>query len=310
MSNKVAIDIGYGFTKVKVAENEFKFPTAVSISKTQMVENTNALLFEGKKYLVGEDGLRDAITTRDYSFIYKYAPLLIYAALVQAGVDLKSDLNISTGLSLYDLEKAPEFDFKFLNRKEEFHHRVNSFVINDTQYNYDIKLFAQGQGIWHNYCLKNGFLDKGYEVVVDIGYRTNDILIFKDGVPEKSDSNADDKGVNVIVSELRRNLNKKYDITLTEQEVAIILKEKEIEIYGAKKDLSVILTDIVDGYIESLMSSLKSDYGTLLKAAKRVIISGGGAYILKEYVDAFPQNVVFDADEEFEYENVRGYYNG
>ncbi len=39
------------------------------------------------------------------------------------------------------------------------------------------------------------------------------------------------------------------------------------------------------------------------------IISGGGAYILKEYKEHFPKNVVFGEDE-VEYSNVRGYYNG
>ena len=307
---KIAIDIGYGHTKVKCANKEFKFPTAVSLVKTQMVSNQNEFyLFEGKKYLVGEDALRNAVITRDYSFIYKYAPIIILEALNRCEISPKDDIQIMTGLSLYDLEKTPEFEpDKFTTRRDEFKSRISSFVVNDEKYEFNIKLYAQGQGSWNYFCKNNGYLDSGYEVLIDIGYRTNDIIIFKDGKPEKSESNADDKGINVINVELKQVLNKKYDITLTEQEVNEILKTKKISIYGAEKDLSNIIEEIVDGYIEVLIGSLKAEYGSILKSSKRVIISGGGAYILHEYKDQFPKNVVFEK-KDFEYSNVRGYYN-
>jgi hypothetical protein len=117
---KVAIDIGYGHTKVKTEDKELKFPTAVKTLKTQMIENNDYYLFEGKKYSVGEDALRGAISTRDYSFIYRYAPIIIHHALELLGVDPKEKIQISTGLSLYDMEKAAEFDSASANRKEEF----------------------------------------------------------------------------------------------------------------------------------------------------------------------------------------------
>lgn len=119
---------------------------------------------------------------------------------------------------------------------------------------------------------------------------------------------ADDKGVNVIVSELKTVINKKYDIDLTEQEVNEILKTKSISIYGVEKDLTQAISEIVENYIDEIFSKLKSNFGNILKSAKRVIFSGGGAYILKNNMDEFPANVFFD-DGNFEFGNVRGYYN-
>ena len=153
-------------------------------------------------------------------------------------------------------------------------------------------------------------IEKGIEVVLDIGYRTNDIIIFKDGSPSKSESNADDKGVNIVINELKTYLNREFDITFTEQEVMDIFYKKEILIYGKPKDLSFKIDEMVENYFEIIYSSLRSDYGKILKSAVRVIISGGGAYILENFKHKLPGNVVFDTNRNFEFANVRGYYFG
>jgi plasmid segregation protein ParM len=308
---EISIDIGYGFTKVKTAEKEFKFPTAVEIAKTQMVE-TPTLSFEGKKFYVGEDATRNPLLTRDYEFLYKYSPVLVVEALRLAGIKETKDsekITIKTGLSLYDLEKAAVFDTQSANRREEFHKRLSTFYVNDKAYAFNVKLFAQGQGVWQDYCEENGVVEKGYDVVVDIGYRTNDIIVFKDGKASRAESSADDKGVNQITTELQTILNKRYDVNFSEIEIADILKNKTITISGVEKDLANLVSEVVEGYIESFFNLLKAKYGNILKIAKRVIISGGGAYIIHEYSQILPKNVVFSS-EPFEFANVRGYYNG
>lgn len=307
--SKIAIDIGYGFTKVSIKDKLFKFPTAIALAKTQMVSIDEVYHFEGKKYLVGEDALRNALITRDYEFIYKYAPLIIAHAIKLAGLSLEDGkLEICTGLSLYDLEKPALFDEKCTNRKEEFKKRIANFTIGDVQYKNKVLLFAQGQGVWVDYCRTHGVIEQGYDVVIDIGYRTNDVVIFKDGEPSKANSSADDKGVNEITTELQTILNKRFDILFTEQEINTILKDKIISIAGVEKDLTEVINEVVDGFNESFFNSLKAKYGNILKIAKRVIISGGGAYILYDYRDSFPKNVVF-SDTPMEFSNVRGYSN-
>jgi plasmid segregation protein ParM len=305
---ELAIDIGYGHTKVKTKEKEFKFPTAIELVKTQWIETDN-YTFEGKKFNVGEDATRNALPTRDYEFLYKYSPLLIVESLKKANIVYEDNMILKTGLSLYDISKSPIFNKDCKNRGEEFVKRISKFYINDKEYSFNIKLFAQGQGIWQDYCIENGIIDDGYDVVVDIGYRTNDIIVFKDGKTDKAVSSADNKGINQITIELQTFLNKSYDINFTEQEVGKILENKYIDISGARKDLTIVINDIVSAYIETLFDSLKANYGEILKIAKRVIISGGGAYIIKEYTDTLPANIVFSKNP-MEYSNARGYFNG
>jgi len=305
---QLAIDIGYGHTKVKTQTKEFKFPTAIELAKTQMVQ-TDTYLFDGKKVYVGEDATRNALLTRDYEFLYKYAPLLIIEALKIAQIDYKDNMTIKTGLSLYDLEKSAIFDEEAVNRKDEFSKRISKFYVNNQEYRFNIKLFAQGQGVWQDYCLEHKIIEDGYDVVVDIGYRTNDIIVFKDGKTSKASSSADDKGINQITTELQTLINKRFDVTLSEQEVATILKNRFIIISGVKKDLSNLIFQAVESYIETFFNLLKAKHGNILKIAQRVIISGGGAYIIKEYAQTLPANVVFSTIP-YEYANVRGYYNG
>lgn len=135
-------------------------------------------------------------------------------------------------------------------------------------------------------------------------------LHFKDGSPSKSESNADDKGVNVVINELKTYLNREYDITFSEQEVVEILNKKELLIYGKPKDLTFKIDEIIDSYFDVIYSSLKSDYGKILKSSVRVVFSGGGAYLLENFKHRLPENVVFDVNRDFEFANVRGYYNG
>lgn len=308
---KIGIDVGYGHTKFMDENAMLKIPSAVSIVRTKLIDSIESINFEGKEYHVGEDALSDAIKTRDYSFIYTYAPLIIYNVFKELNIlDKLNEYEIHTGLSLYDIEKAPEFKKEFKNRREEFINRISKFVINDVVYTPKIKLFAQGQGVWHDYCSTYGYIEKGTEVVFDIGYRTNDIIIFKDGSPSKSESNADDKGVNIVINELKTYLNREFDITFSEQEVMDIFHKKEILIYGKPKDLSFKIDEIIDSYFDIVYSSLKSDYGKILKSSVRVIFSGGGAYLLENFKHKLPGNVVFDTNSGFEFANVRGYYNG
>jgi len=308
---KIAIDIGYGFTKVKTKDKEFKFASAVKTIPKYELDNydkKDILSFNGKSYIVGDKVVRSATPSTDYSFIYEYAPILLVKALQIAGIK-DTKFNLNTGLSLYDIDKQPEYDLSCKSRREEFIKRMSKFVVNDTEYTPNVSLFAQGQGAWYDYSLKNGFIKDGIDAVVDIGFRTNDVVIFEDGIPNKSASGADDNGVNVLTNILARYINKKYDIPVTHQECIKILDTKKITIYGKEKDLTPLINESLVEYIQELFHSLKANFGAWFVKAKRVIMVGGGAYLLVDYKNNFPPNVVFPK-KDFEFLNVRGYYEG
>ncbi len=60
---EIAIDIGYGHTKIKTKDSELKFPTAIELVKTQWIE-TDCYSFEGKKFNVGNDSTRKCTSNK------------------------------------------------------------------------------------------------------------------------------------------------------------------------------------------------------------------------------------------------------
>ena len=124
---KIAIDIGYGHTKVKTDILECKFPTAIEIVKTQWIETEN-YSFEGKKFYVGDDATRNALPTRDYEFLYKYSPLLIIEALKKPKLILMKKLLLKLDLAYMIFQKVlyltKDFPIELKNLQIEFQNSI------------------------------------------------------------------------------------------------------------------------------------------------------------------------------------------
>jgi len=78
-------------------------------------------------------------------------------------------------------------------------------------------------------------------------------------------------------------------------------------IIRSKKDLSGIIEDIVSEYVEWLLQEVQGRWDGFLKRADRLIIAGGGAYYVKEFLPERYRGFVF-IPESPEYSNARGFY--
>ena len=97
----LACDIGFGSTKIRSDDLLFKFPSAIAFKKNSQAEISvdDVFHYEGQNYLVGDLAVRDALTTKDYSFLEKYAPLLLYKSICDAKLDPKSEIHLATAYS-------------------------------------------------------------------------------------------------------------------------------------------------------------------------------------------------------------------
>ena len=300
MTINVALDIGYGDVKCKIGDQVFKFDSAICYAKNSYtnVGNQDIYEFEGKKYLVGNDALSEAFSTRDYLFIEKYAPLFIFKALKMAGVDLNSRIHLITGLSLVDWN----------TKKEQFADRIKSFYINDITVKLNITLVPQGQGIFTYYADKNPESMTQKIIIDDIGYNTHDRLVFDSGVPNSLESYATSTGANKIVTEIQTLLSSQYNLDFPEQEVKQYILKKFVTIGGQKRDISQLINEEVEKYFEFYMNEARGKKKSLMARADAIIIAGGAAYYLDNDALSFPENVKFMSGEKHEYLNVYGYW--
>ena len=75
---KIAIDFGFGKTKVRTAEGCFSFHSAVAYTGIYQAEidAVDQHNYEGVTYQVGDSAVNNALTTRDYTWLEKFSPLL------------------------------------------------------------------------------------------------------------------------------------------------------------------------------------------------------------------------------------------
>ncbi len=292
----LATDIGFGSVKSHSSNSIFKFPSAVSMLKSSIIDNTaEKYNFRGIDYLVGEEALRDAYETRDYLFLEKFAPLLLFKAIEEAELDPSSPLKIATGLSLLNWDK-----------KEQFAEVLKDYTINNTRVSkLDLLLLPQGKGIYLD-CLKSNVeIQDELVMVIDIGYNTLDIIPFEKGRPLASEAWASTFGVNIMVSELQKYIVKEYGLSLSEAKVNEAYQNRHVKFAGEKRDLSIIIDEEKKKYTDQVMHKVRMKNSDLFNSADTIIIAGGGAYAFEDY--SFDRKTLFPKNN-YEFSNVRGYF--
>ena len=302
---QIALDIGYGDVKVSTGKTCFKFTNGISFAGNTTVDYAqNALeiyTFNDIEYLVGEQALlNNPFITRDYSYLYEYAPLLVYKALKLAKIKPSSNIEIVTGLSLKDWHKA-----------EEFGERLSNIYVNKEHYNIapeNIKIVPQGKGIYIDHkSEKNNCITEDFFAIVDIGYNTFDFLMFLNGKPIPNKNYANTLGVNQLVIEIQKYLNKNFNANFSEQETKEILLKKAVRIGAKNHDLSAVIDKEILKYSKLLQNEIVAKNGDLINKVYNVIISGGGAYLLEQInAKLFDHQIYSKAP--YEFSNVRGYF--
>ncbi len=297
---KIAIDIGYGDTKVCVENkdgslNVFKFPSAVArVKEAQLNFGDDSMpdsyLFNGKRYFVGERARNYAISTRSYGFLSYYGPLIAYHAIIKARLDIKKPILIATGLSIMNWHEADDFLATMCN-----------FSVDNVSLEPFVDLWAQGQGVLNDF---EGDKD-GMVCVVDIGYNTFDFLVFEDGTPRKDLSYADPIGANKIITVFQAIVKRELNAPISELEAKDIFVRGNVMNFGNKVDFSDKIIELKEDYNAFIIGELRTKSLEVLRKAKAVIFSGGGAYFLKGA--DLPDNVKF-SETPYEFGNVRGYF--
>lgn len=295
---KIACDIGYGYTKFKTNGCVASFPSAIAYARKSQagIELNQAREFEGGNYLVGDLAVRNAVNTRDSTWLLKYAPLLLFEAIIQAWFNPSDEIQLVTGLSLMNWSK-----------RQEFAERLTDFVVDKIRVNnIKINLVPQGKGVYLDCLTKIQGLANQLCLVVDIGTNTLDVIPFENGKALASEAWATSDGVNKPIQEIQKLINREFGVSTSEAEVARIMRTNQIAIGGESRDLSVWINEEKQIYFEMLLNQLISKNSDLYNRADVIIFAGGGANYAPDYL---PDNKQFYFAAEPENSNVNGYFS-
>jgi plasmid segregation protein ParM len=301
----IAIDVGYGFTKVVYEGVEIKFPTAISFYTDNGISYGDSVVyeFEGERYVVGTNAEgTETFATTSYSIIEKFGPLFIYHILNKfENAKLQMPIEIRTGLALVDW-----------NKKEEFAKRISEFSVNGENIKTKPIIVPQGVGVFNAYRFKEPSAEKENITILDIGYNTINLINIEKNKPRPDRSKSyPGHGVSSIIKPFVGLLENRYKFSFSEQEaVQIMLKEKFTFNGEVQEDITEYIKSEKRKFIQKLFNSVLVNDKKVLGLSDKVIIAGGGAYMLKNV--GLPNNCIFlkknNEEDAFEFANSRGYY--
>jgi len=296
----LVFDPGYGDVKYAVVDIEAgkwtlgKFPTLVSPAgkSVDLGDESKEIFWAGRKWLVGREAAiaGRTIPTTTEGFLETYLPLLLGKALTEAATDGVDEVVVA--VSIYDWTRR--------KRLEEVSAKV---VLQDRKYEHQVRTVPQGYGIW----LEALAPEDG--VVIDIGFRTVDVLSFAEGKPEGRHSfGIAGLGVVDFVAEVAGLLSEKAKVEFTPGEVVHFLQAKNgvIQRFGVEEELRVRAEEWSGRLWSRLVA--REDFKRVLALKDRVVVAGGGALFFREPEDGFPCRMIV-LKEAPEFANVRGIAN-
>lgn len=313
MNKNIVLGIDQGFSSIKVSSpaGEFKFANTV-----REVEHSGNLFslgasniityeYDGKKYIVGDETSVKTDYYRDVKYLINYAPLMVAAVLNKLkthGITKKDIAALSIGLPLENVGFMKEYKDK-----------LRSFEVNGEKYNFDIIFgYAQGVGVYADYVYNWGKniispSEKGF--IWDIGENTM-ILISYEGYTVKKDGSRqfDKQGISAIYDIIREPIRKLIEREPSITDLRSALSNKKIKSFGQELECQDIVIPAIKKYLETTYMSIMDKYKEQFSGCDKVILAGGGSYILSMYIEqVFNKHDFFITTPNAEYSNARGY---
>lgn len=311
----LGVDIGYGDVKVVIGTSQqithqFKFSSAIAqAARASAIRDARIIELQVGDQLhqvyAGTDALAlpssQIVDISDYDALEAYAPVFVYKALQQAGIDPKDVKVLVSGLSVSQLGNSGYF-------KE----RIKDFVINGEEFHFDqVFLLPQGAGskmafdkYGANYPAPRTTSSQNTFVGCDIGFNTLDLYFVTDG---KTSPNLfegiQQEGVMRIANMVRENIKEQFGRDITLREAKQVLDTKVYKLRGEQHNMQAAVDKAIKEYTERLLLIIEEKYGPVIDKCDFICLQGGGAMFF-DLTDPFFQ-VVKNSSEFY---NAIGFY--
>ncbi len=271
---KIAIDFGFGETKVVHDGGKFKFPSWVGIDPQTSINELERI----SGYVVGEDARysKKLISIATVDDLIQFFPVIRDYVLRKIGVS-REDSIIITGL-------PPKYKEK-----------KNLLLA------YADRVYPQGFGITVDVVEEYGLQDEEV-LILDIGYKTVDYILYVQGKKKLGDT-YENAGVQLLLENVRKRLRPEF----RDEEVSRIQKwviNRHIKYRGEFIDISNEVREAKLEYMEFLKNLLEREVGYLIEKVNYTVLAGGGAYYLRGL--ELSKNTI--VPEEPEFSQARGYW--
>lgn len=314
----IGLDLGFRQVKATVEKEDYKFdsvigyPSAIELTEEKESPDDLMIAYEGVAYYIGNTALKrtknaqltfTADKTNNKTDILK---TLTSLGLAMKGKD-KESFRILSGLPVDELGMGNLKNEMIENLKGEykfiFNHQSKEATIED------VKIIAQSAGAFYDYILdeKGSLIEERVKpkvVVIDIGFRTTDIVTMEFAKYNPMESFTIYTGVHNVHNELRKQILKNYRIQKQMSEMDKVLRDGHIIVNGVQASLVQTIRESTLPFAEKILSDLPL-YIPNLQEVSLFILTGGGAKVMKDFFSfTSPLEVIDDSEQS----NARGYY--
>jgi plasmid segregation protein ParM len=297
---QLAIDVGYSSTKVKYKGKLYKFPSAISFATDLGIDygEDDVVKYKGETYYVGDAAVGlETFTTTDFGFKQQFDPVIIYHVLKKLNLveeALNNNIKLFLTLALADWK-----------HKENYLEVLSNFEVDEHEMGFtDIILLPQGAGAYMQFVGKNG-VHPTSAAVIDLGYNTVNFLVYENGQPKRAHSKGySGHGVSSILRPFATYLESTFNMPFGEAEALKIFTNGKFIFNGTEQpQVSEKIIELKSQFVKKLFSSVLTGEKKILATSEKVILAGGGCYLLEGI--NFPPNVELTT-KPYEFANISG----
>lgn len=283
----IGIDNGYGYTKTS---NQQIFKSCITTTEPMSLDKGYSININDTNYWIGSGNGTVDINKID-SDVNKVCTLLALAINSSSSYEIVAGLPISQYRKSKDIFKKTILSYN--NSRIYYNNQHRTININN------VYVYPQSLAALYSMPFNNEDI-----IIVDIGYRTVDVVCvkFNDNKPQADIFDTYYCGIYTLYDKLAGCINNRFDLTLTADDVSHIINTG-LTVDGIKQDLSFIVPVLAE-HFQNLFNQLQMNYPTRIMPI--LLVGGGSNVVYKAFTHRF-NNVKLHPNNQFA--NAIGYYN-
>lgn len=317
----VGLDLGFRRVKGYSTNNIFKYlamignPSVFELMQEKKADDPLRELIVGcdeKTYYVGEKALETKnarLCTRPDKTNSAHDKAEYYAALGYLSEKTgETDFTIVTGL--------PVFEFHLKDTLAKNMKGTKTFKYGADQQDITVQVkkvhvIPQSAGAYFAHILDpdgNVIPERALclTMVIDIGYRTTDIIMMRNGKYVSQDSFSIEMGMKDIHKELIRAIHAEFGILVNHKEINQICEDRSININGKPVDITRLVNAAAEPVALAIIEGIRVEIPDVRKVDKVLACGGTMELVFDHFLEEYDGHI--EKMENCEYSNSEGYY--